>query len=101
MIEITFESYWYFSVILLQVRVNNPHLARPIFETMRIGKDNAIARHGIHGLYKLYGIQIPSSQLFPGRNTIYLTQTKTEFLAGIMYDYLRLEGPPIKDGTLN
>ncbi|KAL9229575.1 hypothetical protein vseg_005026 [Gypsophila vaccaria] len=79
----------------LQVRINNPDLiARPVFTTKLIGTDNAIARHGIHGLYKLYSINVPSSLLNIGNNTIYLTQSRgANFFRGIMYDYLRLEGP--------
>ncbi|KAJ4962346.1 hypothetical protein NE237_022285 [Protea cynaroides] len=42
----------------LQVRLNNPD-SYPVFSTSMIGRDNAIARHGIHGLYWLYNIKIP------------------------------------------
>ncbi|KAK9678872.1 hypothetical protein RND81_11G238200 [Saponaria officinalis] len=80
----------------IQVRVNKPDMtARPIFTTLLIGRDNAIARHGIHGLYKLYSIQIQSSLLNTGTNTIFLTQSRgKDFFRGVMYDYLRLEAPP-------
>ncbi|KAK9670707.1 hypothetical protein RND81_13G219500 [Saponaria officinalis] len=79
----------------LQVRINSPDLnARPVFTTKLIGNDNAIARHGIHGLYKLYSIQVSSSLLNHGDNIIYLTQSRgIQFYRGVMYDYLRLEGP--------
>ncbi|KAL9245597.1 hypothetical protein vseg_019228 [Gypsophila vaccaria] len=79
----------------IQVRVNNPDLtSRPVFTTMLIGRDNAIARHGIHGLYRLYSIQIQSSLFKSGTNTIFLTQSRgKDFYRGVMYDYLRLEGP--------
>ena len=79
----------------LKVRINNPSRERrPLFTTGTIGKDNAIARHGIHGLYWLFSIDVPSDQLLEGSNSIYLTQSKddTQFF-GVMYDYLRLEGP--------
>ncbi|KAJ4833647.1 hypothetical protein Tsubulata_001275, partial [Turnera subulata] len=51
-----------------------------------IGKDNSIARHGIHGLYWLC--------TFHGKNIMYLTRAKSDghFFAN-MYDYIRLEGP--------
>ncbi|KAI4337577.1 hypothetical protein L6164_015975 [Bauhinia variegata] len=79
----------------LQVRVNDPK-EDPVFTTGVIGKDNTIARHGIHGLYRLYNIDISSVLLVEGDNTIYLTQAiATGPLQGIMYDYVRLEGPPI------
>ncbi|OAY33510.1 hypothetical protein MANES_13G102800v8 [Manihot esculenta] len=75
----------------LQVRVN---AHRRLFTTGLIGKDNAIARHGIHGLYWLFSIQIPYFQLLEGNNTIYLTQKRSESpFQGIMYDYIRLEVP--------
>ncbi|KAI3725621.1 hypothetical protein L1987_65412 [Smallanthus sonchifolius] len=79
----------------VQVRVNDPNRPRPLFTTGLIGRDNAIARHGIHGLYWLYNIDISSSSLVEGENTIYLKQPRNQSpFQGIMYDYLRLEGPP-------
>ncbi|XP_042486946.1 uncharacterized protein LOC122067168 [Macadamia integrifolia] len=78
----------------LQVRFNNLTVDPPHFTTGVIGKDNAIARHGIHGLYWLFNIEIRSDWLILGENIIYLTQTKhTSPFQGIMYDYIRLEGP--------
>ncbi|KAE9457343.1 hypothetical protein C3L33_10773, partial [Rhododendron williamsianum] len=81
----------------LQVRVNDAEANPPLFSTGEIGKDNAIARHGIHGLYWLFNVEVPSAQLMQGDdkiNTIYLTQTRsTSPFQGIMYDYIRLEGP--------
>ncbi|KAL7143855.1 hypothetical protein ABFS83_08G219800 [Erythranthe nasuta] len=77
----------------VQVRVNNPESAE-VFTTGGIGKDNTIARHGIHGRYHLYSIGIADTQLVVGNNTIFLTQTrKLSPFSGVMYDYLRLEGP--------
>jgi len=60
-----------------------------------IGKDNSIARHGIHGLYWLYNVNIPGSLLVEGdNNTIFLTQARGNGpFQAIMYDYIRLEGP--------
>ncbi|KAH7567627.1 hypothetical protein JRO89_XS07G0107800 [Xanthoceras sorbifolium] len=80
----------------LQVRVNDPTADPPVFTTGVIGHDNAITRHGIHGLYRLYSVDVAGSQLVAGDNTIFLTQTmSTGPFEGIMYDYIRLERPPI------
>ncbi|XP_076890336.1 uncharacterized protein LOC143541383 [Bidens hawaiensis] len=81
----------------LQVRVNDPNSNLPLFSTGILGGDNAIARHGIHGLSWLFNIDIPGTVLFStGENAIYLTQANggTPF-RGVMYDYIRLEGPPL------
>ncbi|XP_061372085.1 uncharacterized protein LOC133314604 isoform X2 [Gastrolobium bilobum] len=79
----------------LQIRINDPNARRPLFTTGLIGRDNSIARHGIHGLYWLYNVNIPGSFLIEGTNTIYFTQPRcTSPFQGIMYDYIRLEGPP-------
>ncbi|GFQ03725.1 rhamnogalacturonate lyase [Phtheirospermum japonicum] len=79
----------------LQVRINGEATETPHFSTGLIGKDNAIARHGIHGLYWLYSVDIPASLLVIGStNTIYLTQSRgSSPWRGIMYDYIRLEAP--------
>lgn len=78
----------------LQVRFNDQS-SKPAFTTGLIGRDNAIARHGIHGLYWFYSINVPSTLLLHGKNVIYLTQTRaTDAFQGLMYDYIRLEGPP-------
>ncbi|EEF35155.1 lyase, putative [Ricinus communis] len=77
----------------LQVRFNDPSKKRPHFTTKLIGRDNAIARHGIHGLYWLYSINVPGS-LLRQNNTIYLTQSRGSGpFRGVMYDYIRLEAP--------
>ncbi|KAG2409066.1 uncharacterized protein HKW66_Vig0038880 [Vigna angularis] len=60
----------------LMVRFNNPVARPPHFSTGLIGQDNAIARHGIHGLYWPYSIEVGSNVLVEGSNTIYLRQTK-------------------------
>lgn len=79
----------------VQVRVNDPNKARPLFTTGLIGRDNAIARHGIHGLYWLYNIDVSGGLLVQGQNTIYLKQPRNQSpFQGIMYDYIRLEAPP-------
>ncbi|KAL3036638.1 hypothetical protein AAZX31_01G020700 [Glycine max] len=81
----------------LEVRFNDQNAKLPHFSTGLTGDDNAIARHGIHGLYRLYTIAVGSNHLVKGKNTIYLTQSKGigPFM-GLMYDYVRLESPPIK-----
>ncbi|TXG52634.1 hypothetical protein EZV62_021803 [Acer yangbiense] len=61
----------------LQVRVNNPSRASPLFSTGQIGHDNTIARHGIHGLYRLFNVDVQGSLLVEGDNTIFLTQTES------------------------
>ncbi|KMT20560.1 hypothetical protein BVRB_1g005420 [Beta vulgaris subsp. vulgaris] len=79
----------------LEIRFNKAKPNPPIFKTGRIGNDNSIARHGIHGLYWLYNVDVKGSELNKGDNTLLLTQTKgVSPFQGIMYDYLRLEGPP-------
>ncbi|XP_059645438.1 probable rhamnogalacturonate lyase B [Cornus florida] len=79
----------------LQIRINDEEMGEPSFTTGFIGKDNSIARHGIHGLYWLYSVGISASQLVNGNNTIYLRQSRgSSPFKGIMYDYIRLEGPP-------
>ncbi|KAJ0604908.1 putative rhamnogalacturonan endolyase [Helianthus annuus] len=78
----------------LQVRVNDLNTDSPLFSTGIIGGDNAIARHGIHGLSWLFNIDIPGTLLISNEeNTIYLTQANggTPF-RGVMYDYIRFEG---------
>ncbi|XP_021972443.1 rhamnogalacturonate lyase B isoform X2 [Helianthus annuus] len=81
----------------LQVRANDPNTDSPLFSTGTIGGDNAVARHGIHGLYWLFNVDIPGKFLnLDGENAIYLTKINEGiiFPGGIMYDYIRLEGPP-------
>ncbi|XP_050234908.1 probable rhamnogalacturonate lyase B isoform X2 [Mercurialis annua] len=78
----------------LQVRMNDPGTNPALFTTGLIGHDNAIARHGIHGLYRFYSVQVAGSQLLEGENTIFLQIIATTPLQGLMYDYIRLEAPP-------
>lgn len=78
-----------------KVRFNDATAYPPHFSTGVIGGDNAIARHGIHGLYWLYSIDVASNLLQEGKNIIHLRQSRsTSQFQGVMYDYLRLEGPP-------
>ncbi|KAK7282914.1 hypothetical protein RIF29_12032 [Crotalaria pallida] len=79
----------------LQIRVNEPSARRPVFTTGLIGRDNSVARHGIHGIYWMYNVNIPGSLLIDGTNTMYFTQPRNQSpFQGIMYDYIRLEAPP-------
>lgn len=74
--------------------MNDVSVDPPLFTTGQIGKDNTIARHGIHGLYWLYSVNVPASSLGPGCNSIYLTQPLAiSPFQGLMYDYIRLEYP--------
>ncbi|KAF9618133.1 hypothetical protein IFM89_000249 [Coptis chinensis] len=78
-----------------QVRVNDPKANPPLFSSGVIGKDNSIARYGIHGLYWLFNADVPGAQLVEGKNTVFLTQPQAHTSwQEIMYDYIRLEGPP-------
>ncbi|CAL0313006.1 unnamed protein product [Lupinus luteus] len=78
----------------LQVRFNDPSINPPHFTTGKIGGDNAIARHGMHGLYWLFSINVPSYHFVKGNNTIYMKQPRAiNPFQGVMYDYIRLESP--------
>ncbi|KAI3926778.1 hypothetical protein MKW92_014140 [Papaver armeniacum] len=78
----------------LQVRFNDATTLTPHFTTGSLYKDNAIARHGIHGLYLFFNVQAKTGWLRKGDNTIYFTQARSGGpFQGIMYDYVRLEGP--------
>lgn len=84
----------YTKCLYFQVRFNNQDRTAPHFTTGLIGKDNTIARHGIHGLYWLFNIDVSGAWLVQGMNTIYLKQPRNQSpFQGLMYDYLRMEGP--------
>ncbi|KAG8654877.1 rhamnogalacturonate lyase isoform X2 [Manihot esculenta] len=86
----------------LQVKINDLNGNSSLLSTGVFGKDNTIARHGIHGLYRLFNISIPGAQLLQGNNTIFLTQASgTSPFEGIMYDYIRFEGPPSSNTIKN
>ncbi|EFJ05333.1 hypothetical protein SELMODRAFT_431693 [Selaginella moellendorffii] len=66
----------------------------PCFVTGMFGRDNAIARHGIHGLYRLYSVDIKGGLLKRGDNSIYLTQANSRSpFVGVLYDHIRFEAP--------
>ena len=85
-----------FSVILssLQANINDMDVKNLVFQVLNLGTDNTVCRHGIHGLYRLYSVDISSSLLVKGDNSIFLTQARAgDALCGVLYDYLRLEAP--------
>ncbi|CAI9111386.1 OLC1v1011604C1 [Oldenlandia corymbosa var. corymbosa] len=78
----------------LEVRFNNRNSTPPHFNTGLIGRDNAVARHGTHGIYRLYSVNVTGDLLVNGRNTVYLKQSRaTDPFREIMYDYIRFEAP--------
>lgn len=87
------------NVAQLEVRVNNPSVeVEALFSTGQIGKDNSIARHGCHGIYRFYSVAIDGEKLLEGDNTLYLRQANSgKPFIGILYDYIRLEGPPVDE----
>ncbi|GAU14328.1 hypothetical protein TSUD_308880 [Trifolium subterraneum] len=80
----------------LLIHINNSNATSPpLFSSGVIGKENTIARHGIHGFYWLFNIDVEGTLLVKGNNTIFLTQASNNGpFVGILYDYIRLEGPP-------
>ncbi|XP_019177210.1 PREDICTED: rhamnogalacturonate lyase B-like isoform X2 [Ipomoea nil] len=78
----------------IQLRFNDKDAELPHFSTGIIGTDNAVARHGIHGLYWLFSFRVRGSWLVPGNNTIFMTNggAFTRW-RGLLYDYIRFEGP--------
>ncbi|OVA07811.1 Rhamnogalacturonate lyase [Macleaya cordata] len=78
----------------LQVHVNNLDEGHLVFQVLNLGMDNTVCRHGIHGLYRLFNINVSSSFLVKGDNILFLTQARGgDPLCGILYDYIRLEAP--------
>lgn len=85
--------------LLLQVHVNHRDNNHQVFQVQMLGMDNAVCRHGIHGLYRLFNINISSELLTMGDNSILLTQAREgDALCGVLYDYLRLEAPVNNSG---
>ncbi|XP_025810179.1 rhamnogalacturonate lyase B-like isoform X2 [Panicum hallii] len=77
----------------LQVRVNDGG-APPAPAASLMGDNNAIARHGIRGTEWSLDFRIEGRLLSQGDNTIHITQASAlNQLVGVMYDYIRLEGP--------
>ncbi|KAL6660878.1 hypothetical protein ACP70R_000262 [Stipagrostis hirtigluma subsp. patula] len=76
----------------LQVQVNG---GAAFASPAAFGDGNAIARHGVRGLQWSLELGIEGHLLLQGDNAINITQTvaSSQFI-GVMYDYIRLEGPP-------
>ncbi|RAL45750.1 hypothetical protein DM860_009614 [Cuscuta australis] len=75
------------------VWINNQQ-GRPNFVINGLWRDNAIARHGIHGQYSEHNYNFRGDKLVNGENTIYMEQSRGKSpFSGVMYDYIRLEGP--------
>ncbi|KAF4402157.1 hypothetical protein G4B88_017669, partial [Cannabis sativa] len=82
------------SLSALQVHLNNHNNQGPLFSTHLLGRDNSIARHGIHGSYWIFSVSVSGSWLRQGQNTLYLTQSRSVGpFGGLLYDYLRFEAP--------
>ncbi|CAN1809446.1 Rhamnogalacturonate lyase [Linum perenne] len=77
------------------VYVNDVNAKRPHYATGTVGTDNAIARHGNHGLYRFFSGGLPSNLFLKGKNTIFMRHAKSQDspFSGVMYDYIRLEAP--------
>lgn len=79
----------------LQVYVNQMNAQQLVLQVMNLGADNTVCRHGIHGLYQLFSVDIPSTLLINGDNCMFLKQARGgDALCGVLYDYVRLEAPP-------
>ncbi|KAL2483947.1 Rhamnogalacturonate lyase family protein [Forsythia ovata] len=84
----------------LQVHVNQMDIKHLVFQVLNLGTDNTVCRHGIHGLYQLFSIDVSSSLFFEGDNFIFLNQARGgDALCGILYDYIRLEAPLPSEGS--
>ncbi|CAN6345595.1 unnamed protein product [Urochloa humidicola] len=78
----------------LQVQVNGGVVGGSPAAAVLMGDNNAIARHGIRGTEWSLHFGIEGSLLRQGDNTIHITQTSAlNQFVGVMYDYIRLEGP--------
>eukprot|EP00897_Mesotaenium_endlicherianum_P010493 jgi/Mesen1/9472/ME000063S08922 len=83
----------------IQVRVNSKTM-KPLLDTVlcncKVGfADNGMARAAAHGQYNKFEVSISGALLVRGKNSLYLTQRRTQgSYIYVMYDYLRLEGPP-------
>lgn len=78
----------------LQIHVNGIPRRGGVFTSSEFGEANAIARHGIHGVQWELEFPIKGYLLNEGENCINITQTRAlSIFAGVLYDYVRLEGP--------
>ncbi|CAN6690149.1 unnamed protein product [Malus baccata var. baccata] len=82
----------------LKVHVNAMDIDHLMIQVLNLGTDNAVCRHGVHGLYRLFSGDIPSTLLVKGDNSIFLSQARGgDALCGLFYDYLRLEAPETEE----
>ncbi|GJM88087.1 hypothetical protein PR202_ga04112 [Eleusine coracana subsp. coracana] len=78
----------------LQVHVNGGERRGGVLMSSEFGEANAIARHGIHGVQWDLEFPIKGYLLNQGGNSINITQTRAfSVFAGVLYDYVRFEGP--------
>ncbi|BBN17075.1 rhamnogalacturonan endolyase [Marchantia polymorpha subsp. ruderalis] len=84
----------------LEIRLNNPS-GSPLHDTGAFGRDNALARAGIHGHYHEFSISLSHMNFRAGLNSLFLRQRKNQNkFSYVMYDYLRLEAPLVSPGSL-
>ncbi|KAL3679649.1 hypothetical protein R1sor_022605 [Riccia sorocarpa] len=77
----------------LEIRLNNP-TGSPLHDTGAFGRDNALARAGIHGHYHEFTISLSHMNFRAGMNSLFLRQRKNQNkFSYVMYDYIRLEAP--------
>ncbi|KAG6542465.1 hypothetical protein Mapa_016155 [Marchantia paleacea] len=77
----------------LEIRLNNP-TGSPLHDTGAFGRDNALARAGIHGHYHEFSISLSHMNFHAGHNSLFLRQRKNQNkFSYVMYDYIRLESP--------
>ncbi|KAL2613398.1 hypothetical protein R1flu_025090 [Riccia fluitans] len=77
----------------LEIRINDP-TGPAIYDTGAFGRDNALARAGIHGHYEEFTISFSHMNFRLGMNSLFLRQRKTQNrFSYVMYDYIRLEEP--------
>ncbi|GJN13877.1 hypothetical protein PR202_gb00629 [Eleusine coracana subsp. coracana] len=78
----------------LHVHVNGNMRRGNMLSSSEFGDGNAIARHGIHGVQWDLEFPIRGYLLNRGENIISITQPRAfSIFFGVMYDYVRLEGP--------
>jgi rhamnogalacturonan endolyase len=71
----------------LDVSVND----QPVGKVDHMLVDGSLGRNGIHGVWSEHDVVFDESVLKPGTNVIQLTIPGGSTIAGVIYDYLRLE----------
>lgn len=64
---------------------------QPIGVVDHLFVDGSLGRNGIHGVWSEHDVVFDESALKPGTNVIKLTIPGGSYIAGVIYDYLRLE----------